>query len=81
MAIEIKIQTRETKLPVSLKRYLSSGKNRSNLLTFLHLCDWCENLPVQLKDGQTLILASQDGSAVKVTKTLNRRHNSSLFQP
>ena len=35
-AIEIKIQSRETKLPVKLKRYLSSGKNKSNLLTFLH---------------------------------------------
>ena len=70
-AIEIKIQSRETKLPASLKRYLSSGKNKSNLLTFL-LSDWCENLPGQLKDGETLILASQDGSAVKVTKTLNR---------
>ena len=46
---EIKIQSRETKLPVSLKRYLSSGKNKSKLLTFL-LSDWCENLPGQLKD-------------------------------
>ena len=71
MAIEIKIQSRETKLPASLKRYLSSGKNKSNLLTFL-LSDWCENLPGQLKDDQTLILASQDGSAVKLTKTMNR---------
>ena len=70
-AIEIKIQSRETKLPVKLKRYLSSGKNKSNLLTFL-LSDWCENLPGQLKDRQTVILVSQDGSAVKVTKTLNR---------
>ena len=43
-AIEIKIQSRETKLPASLKRYLSGGKNKSNLLTFL-LSDWCENLP------------------------------------
>ena len=34
-AIEMKIQSRETKLPASLKRYLSSGKNKSNLLTFL----------------------------------------------
>ena len=41
---EIKIQSRETKLPVKLKRYLSSGKNKSNLLTFL-LSDRCENLP------------------------------------
>ena len=45
MAIEIKIQSRETKLLASLKHYLSSGKNKSNLLTFL-LSDWCEkNLP------------------------------------
>jgi len=55
----------------SLKLYLSSGKTKPNLLTFL-LCDWCESLPGQLKDDQTLILASQDESAVKVTKTLNR---------
>ena len=72
-AIEINIQGRETKLPARLKRYLSIGKNKPNLLTFL-LSDWCENLPGQLKDGQTLILASQDGSAVKVTKTMNREN-------
>jgi len=57
--------------PCSFKLCLSSGKTKSNLLTFL-LSDWCESLPGQLKDDQTLILASQDGSAVKVTKTLNR---------
>ena len=31
MAIQIKTQSRETKLPASLKRYLSSGK-RTNLI-------------------------------------------------
>ena len=69
-AVEIRVQSRETKLPASLKRYLPSGKNKSNLLSFL-LSDWCEKLPSQLKEGQTLILASQDGSAMKVTNTLH----------
>lgn len=64
--IEVKIHSRDTKLPGSLKRYLSSGKNKSNLLSFL-VDDWSERLPLQLKDGQTLFLASQDGKAMKIT--------------
>jgi hypothetical protein len=64
--IEIIIGNRQTKLPSSLKQYLSSSKNKSNLLSFL-LSDWKERLPEQLHDGQVLILASQDGSAMKLT--------------
>ena len=53
--IEIRIQNRETKLPSSLKRYLSSGKNKCNLVSFL-LSDWKENIPQHLTDEQTLTL-------------------------
>ena len=71
-AIEIKIQSRETKLWASQSQTLFvQWKSKSKLLTFL-LSDWSENLPGQLKDGRTVILALQDGSAVKVTKTLKR---------
>ena len=46
------------------------SKNKSNLLSFLY-ADWCEKLPLELKDGEAITLASQDGSAVKVTNMLN----------
>lgn len=39
-------------------------------MSFLY-ADWCEKHPLRLKDGETIILASQDGSAVKVTNMLN----------
>ena len=81
MTIEIKLQSRETKLLASLKHYLSSGKNKSNLLTFL-LSDWCEkNLPWQLEDDQTLILASKNASAVKVTRQDNEKRRYNSFRP
>ena len=67
-----KVQSRETTLPVSLKPVTCQVKktNKSNLLSFLY-ADWCEKLPLELKDNETIILASQDGSAVKVTSMLN----------
>ena len=48
-AIKIIIQNHQTKLPVSLKLYLSSGKNKSNLLLFL-VSDWSASPPGSLDD-------------------------------
>lgn len=36
--------------------------------------DWCEKIPPELKDGETLILASQHESAEKATSMLNGEH-------
>lgn len=36
--------------------------------------DWCEKIPSELKDGETLILASQHDLAEKATSMLNGEH-------
>jgi len=76
-SIEVKIQGQDTKLPSCLKRYLSNGKNKSNLLSFL-VDDWSKRLPLQLKDGQALFLASQNGKAMKITNSMVEKDIPSL---
>jgi hypothetical protein len=65
-AVEIRIKSRSTKLPSSLKSYLSNSKNKTNLLTCL-VSDWCTEMPAKLTDYQVLYIGTPDGRVEKVT--------------
>ena len=63
--IEVVIHGRETKLPSDLKRFLSSGTNKTRLVKFM--CDdWIKLIPSKLESHQKVILGLQDGTCLEI---------------
>ena len=55
----------ETKLPSYLKRFLSSGTNKTRLVKFM--CDdWIKLIPSKLESHQKVILGLQDGTCLEI---------------
>ena len=61
------IHGRETKLPSDLKRFLSSGTNKTRLVKFM--CDdWIKLIPSKLESHQKVILGIQDGTCLEISR-------------
>ena len=44
-----------------------NNKNKSNLITFL-INDWCEKMPPQRTNNQSLVIGQENGNAKRITR-------------
>ena len=72
-AVQVQIKSRATKLPSSLRSFLTSSKSKMNLIEFF-ISDWCLTMPEKLTDTQTLCIGTPEGKAIWITHAGHRVH-------
>ena len=66
--IKVIIQRRETKLPSDLKRFLSSGTNKTRLVNFM-CSEWSIMMPSRLENQRKLFFGLKDGTCLEISRT------------